>query len=84
MHARASLLEGSWTHGPSHFRYHPAFNQLNIGVCLENRNLGPAELRQQLESFMDTMKKTELLWNVNKWKPNDQVTIGKPAGKEGK
>lgn len=78
------LLEGSWTYGPAHFRYHKAFRQLNLGLCLDNREITPAVLRDQLENFMETMKKTELLWNAKKWENKQEVTIGKPAGKEAK
>ena len=75
-----ALLEGSWTHGPAHFRYHRGFRQLNIGLCLDNRDITPETLRTQLESFMDTMKKSEELWNVKKWKPGEPVSVGRPAG----
>lgn len=75
------LLEGSWTYGPCHFRYHRAFRQLNVGLCLDNRDMTPAAVRAQIESFMETMKKSELLWNVKKWKPTDKVTLSKPANK---
>ena len=75
-----ALLEGSWTHGPAHFRYHRGFRQLNIGLCLDNREITPETLRTQLESFLDTMKKSEELWNVKKWKPGEPVSVGRPAG----
>jgi hypothetical protein len=74
-----ALLEASWTHGPAHFRYHPPFRQLNLGLCIDNRDITPTQLREQIEGFMDTMKKTELLWNVKKWDEKQNVTIGKPA-----
>jgi hypothetical protein len=77
-----ALLEASWTHGPAHFRYHPPFRQLNLGLCLDNRDITPTQLREQIEGFMDTMKKTELLWNVKKWDEKQNVTIGKPADKK--
>lgn len=73
------LLEGSWTYGPAHFRYHRAFRQLNVGLCLDNREMTPAAVRTQIESFMETMKKSELLWNVKKWKASDKVTLSKPG-----
>jgi hypothetical protein len=75
------LLEGSWTYGPAHFRYHKKFRQLNIGLCLDNREISPAVLREQLESFMETMKKSELLWNAKMWDNTQEVTIGQQPGK---
>lgn len=74
------LLEGSWNYGPTHFRYYKKFRQINLGLCLENRNVTSPHLRENLEDFMDTMKKTELLWNAKKWENKPEVTVGKPAG----
>src|SRR5262249_28822161 len=62
-----SLLEASWTNGPTHFRYHRPWTQLNMGVALDNKAVTAASFRSQMELFMDQMKNPEPLWNVKKW-----------------
>lgn len=69
------LLEANWLRGPYHFRYHRAFHQLNIALCLDNQGITPAVLRTQLEGFMDTMKSTETLWNPKKWEGSKAAAV---------
>jgi hypothetical protein len=75
------LLEGNWTYGPAHFRYYSKFRMLNLGLGVDNHDITPSVLREQLETFSNTLTKSEPLWNVKKWKPTDKAIADKPSDK---
>lgn len=60
----ANLLDASFKHGPAHFTYNPTNRQLNLGLPLDNRGITADILRTEVETFIDTIRKTESLWNL--------------------
>jgi hypothetical protein len=67
------LLESSLDNGPYHFRYHKEYRQLSLGLALLNSNISATSLREGLDDMCTTIKNTEPVWNVKKWKGQEGV-----------
>jgi hypothetical protein len=70
------MLDANQRYGPAHFRYSPTSRVISVGMALGNRGLTQAELRYQIDYFVDTLRQTQSLWNSALWAPAPAPAIG--------
>jgi hypothetical protein len=65
-----ALLQENWDLAPAHFRvYKPGKpgNMLSLGLAVDNRDITPQVLRQELDFMLGAISRTHPLWDVAKW-----------------